>query len=56
MVIRGKTGGHDYVSISRYSMGTNEDEWIEDQRPNIGNREIELTKRNIDYDRCNLLY
>jgi hypothetical protein len=45
LVIRGITPGHTYVSISRYPMGTNEDEWFEYQRPNIDNRKIELTER-----------
>jgi hypothetical protein len=44
LVIKGKTLGHDYVSISRYPIGTNEEEWSEEmnQRPNFDNRKIEF--------------
>jgi hypothetical protein len=39
-----KTRVHNYVSISRYPIGTNEKKWNEEmsQRPNISNRKIEL--------------
>jgi hypothetical protein len=42
LVIKGTTRRH--VSISRFPMGTNEEEWIEEmnQRPNTDNRKIEF--------------
>jgi hypothetical protein len=42
LVIKGKTEGHDFVSISRYPMGTNEEKFFEEmgQRPIIDNRTI----------------
>jgi hypothetical protein len=48
LVIKGRTQGHEYVSISRYPMGTNEEEWAEEmqmsqrQYPSIVNRRIEF--------------
>jgi hypothetical protein len=32
LAIKGKTQHHDYLSISRYPLGTNEKEWIEEMR------------------------
>jgi hypothetical protein len=46
LVIKGETEtqGYDSVSISRYPLGTNEDEWIKEmkQRPNMDSRKIEF--------------
>jgi hypothetical protein len=40
----GTNENYDYVTISRYPMGTNEEEWIKEMRqhPNIDNREIDF--------------
>jgi hypothetical protein len=47
LVIKGKTEGHEYETISRYplEMEINEEEWIGEmkQRPNIYNRRIEFS-------------
>jgi hypothetical protein len=42
LAIKGKTEDHDYLSISRYPLGTNEKEWIEEivQHEYVDNRTI----------------
>jgi hypothetical protein len=44
LVIKAKTQEHDYVTISRYPMGINEEKWNEEmnQRPNTRRRKITL--------------
>jgi hypothetical protein len=42
LVIKGATGIYDSTTISRYTIGTNEEEWDKEisQHQNIGHREI----------------
>jgi hypothetical protein len=44
LVIKGANGDYRPVTISRYPMGTNEKEWIEElsQHSNMDNRKIEF--------------
>jgi hypothetical protein len=48
LVIKGANGMYQPVTISRYPMGTNEEEWIKEmsQYPNFGNRKIEFDPIN----------
>jgi hypothetical protein len=45
LVIKGRTGGQYYVTISRYPMKTNEKEWVEEM-----NQVIEPDNRIIEFN------
>jgi hypothetical protein len=44
LVIKGTNDNYKPVTISRYPIGTNEEEWVEEmsQRPDTDNRKIEF--------------